>query len=336
MKMEEYKKIWCNFDTLLIAFDTAKKRKGYHKTVLRYEINLAENLEMLLEKLDNGTYRPAPYREFLVYDPKERLIQAPYFEDRIVHHALLFAIRYPIEKKLIYDTYACRELKGTQRASNQLLRYIRAEQGLGYALKVDVRKFFYSIDHNRIDLHIEKIIPCIHTRNLLKLFYQNSTGKGLPLGNVTSKLLANLALNPIDQLVKRDLKVKHYVRYMDDMILLHLSKEYLNDCLVTIKQRLGSEQLETNKRTGIQPLSRGINFVGYHHTVTGKRLTTRNLHKFRRVLKKKCDRVRSISYLAFAKETTSYNLLAEHITKQNPNLKNSIIAFTQRHRKAVA
>lgn len=333
--MEEYKKIWCNFDTLLIAFETAKKRKSYHKTVLRYEANLAENLEKLLVRLDQGTYRPAPYREFYVYDPKERLIQAPYFEDRIVHHALLYAIRYPIEKRLIYDTYACRELKGTQRASNQLLRYIRAEKGEGYALKVDVRKFFYRIDHERIDSHVARIISCHETRGLLKLFYYNQTGKGLPLGNVTSQLLANLALNPVDHLIKRQLKVRHYVRYMDDMILLHPDREFLKDSLGAIERYLNEEKLETNKRTGIQPIAKGLNFVGYHHTKYGKRLTTRNLHKFRRVLKKKCDRTRTVSYLAFAKDTTSYDLLCNHIEKQNPKLKNTINAFTQKHRKAV-
>lgn len=327
------KKNWCQYTTLLKAFDSAKERKSYHKIVMKYEANLSENLENLLVRLDSETYQPQPYREFYVYDPKTRLIQAPAFEDRIVHHALMGCIRPAIDRKLIHDTYACRIGKGARAASARMTHFVRGLPN-GWALKIDVKKFFYSIDHERIGHHLAKIIPCEKTVNLIKMFYENPTGKGLPLGNATSQILANLALNPIDQFIKRELKIKRYIRYMDDMILLHEDREYLKECLFKVKEVLAVEKLEANKRTSIRRISKGITFVGYRHFVSHTILKPANITKIRRALKKINDRETVVSYLAFAKDTASFPLVVKMARKAAPGVIPVIQKFAEKHRKA--
>lgn len=324
---------WCQYTTLMTAFNSAKERKSYHKIVMKYEANLSENLENLLTRLDNGTYQPQPYREFYVYDPKTRLIQAPAFEDRIVHHALMEYIRPAIDRKLIYDTYACRIGKGAGAASTRMTHFVRGLPN-GWALKIDVKKFFYSIDHERISYHLAKIIPCDNTLNLLKMFYKNPTGKGLPLGNATSQILANLALNPVDQYIKRELKIKRYIRYMDDMILLHEDREYLKQCLKKVKEVLANEKLETNKRTSMCRVSKGITFVGYRHFVSHTILKPANITKIRRALKVANDRETVVSYLAFAKGTASFPLVVKLAREAAPDAIPVIQKFAEKHRKA--
>lgn len=225
------KYLWCNYEALITAFKEVKRNKSYNYHLLEYESNLAYNLNRLLKSLEDGTYKVKPTRNFYVYDPKKRLIQAPHLEDRIVQHALMNAIRDILINRLIGQTYACIRKRGTHSASNKLKQYLTNYKNNGYYLKVDVKNFFYSIDHEILNVQLNRIIKCKDTLSLLKKFYENKDGKGLPLGSVTSQILANLALSPVDHLIKRVLKYKHYVRYMDDLIILSDDKEKLKCAL---------------------------------------------------------------------------------------------------------
>jgi RNA-directed DNA polymerase len=337
--MKTYKNLrplWLNYDVMMMAYNTAKHRKSYYHTILKYESNLSQNLENLIERIQTGRYIPQPYREFMIHDPKDRLIHAPAFEDRIVHHALIHVVRDLIDKRLISDTYACRTGKGTRKASERLLHFLRSTNGQGYALKIDIRKFFYSINHDRLETLLRKVITCETTINMLKAFYQipgETTGKGLPLGNVTSQILANLALNPVDQYAKRELKLKHYVRYMDDIIILHTDKEYLRHCLTELKQVMNNEQLETNNRTGISKASKGVTFVGFRHFKTHKIIKPKTLHKIKRVIKRHPELDKITSFLAFTKDSGSYHRIREELTKIAPQHSNKIAVFTTKHRQ---
>jgi len=305
---------WCNYESLLRAYREVRKSKSNYYTFIDFERKLAVNLERILTSLINGTYEVKPYRTFEIYDPKQRTIHAPHLEDRIAQHSLMNAIRQTIENRFISNTFACIKNRGTHQASNILLRYLKNFKGVGYFLKIDIKKFFYTIDHRILKAQVERIIKCKETTRLLFKFVNNVTGVGLPLGNVTSQLLANLALNPVDHFVKRVLRVKHYVRYMDDMVLLHSSKKFLKRCLENIEIVISGLKLQTNNKTKICRLTEGIDFVGFRTWYNCRLIRKRSLKKFLRKLKRYADVEVLQSYLAHAKHTNSYKHLILKLT----------------------
>jgi retron-type reverse transcriptase len=296
---------WCNYEALHKAFYEVKKNKSYYHSIIEFESNLVCNLNRILISLEDGTYKVKPTRDFYITDPKVRLIQAPQFEDRIVQHAVLNSIRETVENKFIDQTFACIKGRGTHGASDLLKRYLVNYKNEGYYLKVDIKKFFYTINHKVLDYQLSRIIKCKPTLELLKKFYKDGTGKGLPLGNVTSQLFANLALNPIDHLLKRVLKCKHAIRYMDDIIILSKSKAILRHILDSIEKLLIKLKLKTNEKTQIGLILDGIDFVGYRTWFNNRLIRKRSLYKIKRVLKKHPDINRIASYLAHSKRTNS-------------------------------
>lgn len=309
------KATWCNYEALHKAFYEVKKNKSYYHSVIAFESNLVSNLNRILKSLEDGTYKVQATRDFYITDPKTRLIQAPQFEDRIVQHAVLNSIRDIVECKFIDQTFACIKKRGTHGASDLLKRYLVNYKNVGYYLKVDVKKFFYSISHKVLDYQLSQIIKCKPTLELLKKFYKDKTGKGLPLGNVTSQLFANLALNPIDHLLKRVLKCKHIIRYMDDIVILSKSKSFLHLILKKVKALLTDLELETNKKTQIGQIKDGVDFVGYRTWFNNRLIRKRSLYKIKRVLKKKADINRIASYLAHSKRTNSLKYVLTQMIK---------------------
>lgn len=311
----DLKRFWCSYEALLEAFEEVKKGKSYHHSILQFENDLAVNLNRILESLENNTYEVKPVRSFYVHDPKERLIQAPHIEDRIVQHAVANAVRDLIERRFVDSSFACRRDKGTHRASDLLKRYLVNYKGNGYFLKIDISKYFYSIDHQVVENLLRKIIKCEPTIQLLKKFFQNESGKGLPLGSVTSQILANLVLNPVDHHIKRVLKCRHYIRYMDDMIVLGATKEELWAVLSSVRALLESLNLEANNKTQIIPLKTGVDFVGYRTWFNNRLIRKRSLHKVRRTLKKHPEMSRIASYLSHSKATNSLAYVVRQIRK---------------------
>lgn len=306
------KQNWCTYENLYEAFLEVKKRKSYHHNFLVYESNLAANLEDLLTRLENGTYQTRPYRAFYVFDPKERLIEAPYLEDRIVQHALLRATRETIERRFIRETFACIKGRGTHKASEYLTAMLQHFKGKGYFLKIDIKKFFYTIRHDVVMGLLKKIIKCKDTLKLYDLFLRdNGKAVGLPLGSVTSQVLANLALNPLDHFIKRELKMRFYARYMDDMIILHQCKQTLKTALTKIAELVHELGLALNAKTKISQIAEGIDFVGFRTHWNRKVIRKRTLFKIKRTCKKGINIQQISSFLAHAKNTNSLPYIVE-------------------------
>jgi RNA-directed DNA polymerase len=325
------KKLWCNYDSLLKAFQEVKQGKSFQYTILKYEDNLTVNLHNLLARLESETYEPHPTRDFYIHEPKKRFIQAPHIEDRIVQHALMNVIRPIIENRFIYDTYACRRDKGTHRASDRLKKFLIPYKNKGYYLKVDIHKFFYSINHQVIIRQLERIIKCRSTLDLLIKFFVNESGKGLPLGSVTSQLLANLALSPVDHYVKRVLKIKHYVRYMDDFVLLSHSKTQLQWCKVKVNRLVNELGMQTNSKTKIGKLKEGIDFVGYRTWYNNRLIRKRSLFAIRRKLKKNFSVNRMSSYLAHSKNTNSLKYVVSQVLLAAPEQAGFVESWLKRN-----
>lgn len=320
-----------SYDNLLIAWKEVKQRKSTKTNILRYESNLAVNLSKLEHKLQSNTYKPRPHFEFKIYDPKPRLIQAPHLEDRIVQHAICNAIRIPIQKKLIYQTYSCLLGRGTHKCSEQLSKYLQNERWQ-YYLSLDISKFFYSIDHEKLYKEVKKHIKCKKTLNLLWQFITvNNTGVGIPIGASTSQIMANLALNPLDHYAKRDLKLTTYLRYCDDILILFETSKEANSIKHLLDQKIQSLGFQLNSKSSIGFVNNGIDWVGYRHWKTHKIIRKRSLNRLRRKAKKGCNIETTMAYLSHSKRTASVNYVSKYLWNCNPSQRPEIWFWLKRH-----
>ena len=222
------------FDNLLLAFRKARRGKRRRPPVASFELRLERELLALQRELLTGDYHPGAYRLFTIYERKPRQIAAAPFRDRVVHHALLNVIEPVIDRRFIADSYACRAGKGTHAAVDRYQHWSRRH---AYALKVDIARYFPSIDH---DILKEKLRRYLKDGRVLRLFDRIIDGsppfpdtgspdyfpgddlfspldrpRGIPIGNLTSQFLANLYLDGFDHFVKEELRVRPYLRYVD-------------------------------------------------------------------------------------------------------------------------
>lgn len=300
-------------ENLLLAWREFKRGKIRKSEVQEFYFNLENNLFELRRLLASGKYRPSEYAFFYVRDPKLRPIHKAAVKDMVVFQAV-FRILYPLfDRKFIYDSYSCRFDKGTHLGVKRLRRFLdKCSQNNNYpvyVLKCDVKKFFYSINHNILFNLISREINDIQVLNLVKVIIGSFcviSGKGLPLGNVTSQLFANIYLNELDQFVKHVLKEKYYIRYCDDFVIVNENKKYLQEIV-----RLLDNFLMFNLRLYLHPqkieirkLSQGIDFLGHvtlpHHRV----LRT----KTKKRIFKKLNKENAQSYLGMLKHCDGYSL----------------------------
>jgi len=288
-----------SFENLYAAYRAAARCKRTREEVICFELDLAENLWRLHEELIEKTYRVSPYHTFTIYDPKLRNIQALAFRDRVVQRSLCGNVLEPFfEPRLIHDCAACRKGKGTSFAARRLEGFLRehyrAHGDAGWSLKIDVRKYFDSIDHSVLKKRLERF-PDDETRAFLYEIvdsYNADTGKGLPLGNQSSQWFALYYLDPIDRMAKERFRVRYYTRYMDDMVLVHPDRGYLVACLDELRAFAREElALEFNQKTQLAPLAQGIDYLGWHFylTETGKvvrRLRPSNKRRLKRRIRK--------------------------------------------------
>ena len=251
------------WDNLLCAFYNAARGKRLRPDVVLYEKNLYENLKTLQTHLINQTVPIGNYRFFKIYDPKERLICAAPFEERVLHHAIINITGQVFERLQIYDSYACRKGKGTNAA---LVRALYFTKQYPYFLKLDMKKYFDSISHNKLaTLFAAKF----KDKALLNLFdkllasYCVTEGRGLPIGNLTSQYFANFYLGFFDHYAKEKMQVKGYVRYMDDVLLFANTMQEIRDILHTAKHFLEGELLLTLKEETIGKTASGVPFLGF-------------------------------------------------------------------------
>ena len=296
--MTDYEKIW-GFQNLYKAHTVARLGKRSVGEVIDFEMNLAHNLSEISDALKNHTYEMSGYYSFMVHDPKDRVIHALHYRDRVVQHCLCDHVLAPfLDKKLIYDNAACRLTKGTHFAQDRVTGFLREfyrKYGTeGYFLKCDIRKFFDSIDHEILKAKMKRVIP---DKDVLELLYQiidsyeKTPGYGLPLGNQTSQWFAIYYLDGFDRLIKEKLHIKYYSRYMDDCVLIHQDKEYLKQCLVEMERFVNNElHLKFNRKTQITPIKNGVDYLGFHFylTETGKvvrKVKQQTKYKYKRKLK---------------------------------------------------
>lgn len=290
------KNLWpqvVDFGSLYTAWREARCGKRYYDEVLRFYGCLEDNLLAIQQALIAGTWFPSPCREFVIREPKLRLVQAPTFADRIVHRSLVKAIEPSFERRFIADSYACRKDKGPHEASKRLHSFITtasANWHNPYALKADIKSYFPSIRHDILLCQISRSLGDVKVLDLCeKIVLKNGfTDAGLPIGALTSQLFANVYLDKFDHFVKDELGIKFYVRYMDDFIIVGRDRQCLQATLKGLENFLNSQlKLRLNPKTSIFPISHGIDFSGYRHwtthTLPRKRNTRRARLDFRRI-----------------------------------------------------
>lgn len=280
--MKTYKNLYeeiYQFETLYNAYLRARKGKRQRREVLRFERDLEGNLIQLQNELMWDMYETGPYRVFHVYEPRKRLAAALPFRDRVLQHALVGVIEPIFEQRFIYHSYACRPGRGMHKGANQAqqwLREVKREHGVVYCLKADVAKYFASINQDILLKLITVHIKCRRTialiTHILRTWHQ-----GLPIGNLLSQICANIYLHLLDVFVKEELRVHRYIRYMDDFIIVHHDKQYLQSLLVKIEAFLERElMLRLNSKTQIFPVGnnngRALDFLGYRMWTTHRRL----------------------------------------------------------------
>jgi len=289
-----YERIY-SIPNLILAFKKARKGKTKKIYVIEFQKDFVNNINKLHEELKNRTYYPEPLKTFILRDPKTRKISKAEFRDRIVHHAIYNIIEPIFEKIFIYDSCANRLEKGNLFGLRRFDLFKRkvSENGriikkyfndknyvAGFCLKADIKHYFQEVNHEVLIKAIYKKIKDIKVIDLIKKILENGkfkNGVGMPLGNLTSQFFANVYLNELDYFVKHKLKAKYYIRYVDDFVILHNSKQQLVKWKEEINNFLKQElKLDLHpEKSKVIPLSKGIDFVGfrnfYHHILLRKR-----------------------------------------------------------------
>lgn len=282
------------FDKLLAAHKRARKHKTYKNEVIKFEFNLENNLINLLKNLENGTYRLGKYFQFKIYEPKERIIQALPYKDRIVHQWYVEEFIKPfIIPRFINTSFACLDNKGTHKAVETVqhqMQIMKRNFGDFWILKCDIKKFFYNINPYILFQILKKYISDKPLLDLSQIFIFNGpidkSKVGIPIGNYTSQYFANIYLNELDQYIKRDLKVKYYCRYMDDFILILKTKQYCINSKKLIEKFLHNHlKLELNNKSRYYPYKMGVNFCGYRIFTTHRLLRTSSKKKIKKNIK---------------------------------------------------
>jgi len=278
-----------DFDALHRGYLKARRGKRHTNEVLRFERDLEGQLIHLQNELIWRTYRTSPYHSFHIYEPKKRLVAALPFRDRVVQHALIEQLDPIFEARYIYDSYACRRGKGSHAGADRLqhwLRVVQRNHGRVYALKADIRQYFASIDHNVLKRILARKIGCRATLDMCSEII-DSWAPGLPIGNLTSQLWANVYLNELDQFAKHQLKARRYLRYMDDFCVVHHDKGELHRMRRAIDRFLAAElKLHLNQKTQVFPVGpRAVDFLGYRIWPTHRKLRKNSVLRMSRRLR---------------------------------------------------
>lgn len=315
----EYNNI-ISLDNLLISWQEFLRGKRKRKDVAEFSAHFMNNVLELHNDLKTKTYRHGDYQAFKINDPKPRDIHKASIRDRLVHHAIYRILYRYYDKLFIYDSYSCRNKKGTHRALNRFKDFAcivsKNNTQTCWILQCDIKKFFASIDHSVLKSILEKHID---DRDILWLLKQvidsfnveEKDNIGLPLGNLTSQLLVNIYMNEFDQFIKRTIKAKYYIRYADDFIIIHKDKNYLENLIYKIAEFLNKQlklSLHPNK-VFIKTHNSGIDFLGWVNFPNYRVLRTKTKKRmFKKITIKDSSKYTIQSYLGLLSHGNSYKL----------------------------
>ncbi len=314
------------------AWSEFKRGKIQKQDVSEFSIELENAVFKLSADLQAGIYSHSSYAQFYIFDPKRRHIHKASVKDRLLHHAI-FRILAPIyERKFIFDSYSSRPEKGTHKAHDRFHDFAwklsQNNTRTVWVLKCDIRKFFDSVDH---EMFLEILRKTVHDEKAMNLLstiirsFETRPGKGIPLGNLTSQLFSNVYLDVFDHYIKRELRIKQYIRYADDFVIMDADNGRLLEILPKIskflKEELGLE-IHPNK-VHIRKFSQGIDFLGYvifpYHRVLRTK-TKQRVFKKTKLLKKALDQG-FISKDSFDQSMASYYGLLEHCSGRGIKVK---------------
>ena len=287
--MKSYGQLWervTSPENLAAALGRVMKGRGGNRNVMAFAARREEELAALREELLSGAWRPGPYGQFRVTDPKPRTISCAPVRDRVVHHALCGVVAPILERGFTEDCYACRAGKGTHRAAARARELVRRH---GWTCKLDIRRYFDSVPHDRL---LELLLPMFREkeiRRMIEVIVRHpvpglAAGRGLPIGNLTSQWFANFYLSGLDHIAKETLKAPGYIRYMDDIVLFADGKAEiwrLHDGVCGWVERERWLEIK-GERMVVAPMSEGLSFLGLRIFSGGWRFQRARLLRTRR------------------------------------------------------
>lgn len=267
-----------SYSNLYRAYRKALVGARRNEEQARFYYNLEWELVSLGRELVYGKYIPGPCRYFMIHDPKEREIAIAPFRDRVVHHAIVNVLDPIYERRFIYDSYATRKGKGTLAAIMRTQSFLRESR---YYIKLDISKYFASIDRNTLLEILERKLKDARLLELIARIVWNppDEDRGLPIGNMTSQFFANVYMDPFDHFVKETLKQRHYIRYMDDFVVFTDDRESIPRLLAQMKAYLNDELGLKVKENGvvINTPMHGLGFLGVRIFPSTIRIHRKNL-----------------------------------------------------------
>lgn len=281
-----------DFRNLYAAYKKSKRGKGFCMSSMKFQISALDGIHQIKRRLETKTYQVSPYHQFTIYEPKERVIKACSFQDKIVQHSLCDNVLLPILKsEFIQTNYAGQIGKGTLYG----LDCLKAHMYLAYCkygydcwiIKADVSKFFYNINHDILKDIVACFVKDKDVYWLCEKFIDSTDGLGLPLGNQVSQVYALLYLSGLDHFINGELGINYYGRSTDDFYLIVKNKEYAKWCLNVIYEFVDTLGLELNTKTQIIPFKNGIKFCGFHTYVTPDGKVIRKIINEKKRFKKK-------------------------------------------------
>lgn len=308
-------------------FLVGKRRRLY---VQIFESKLMDNIFSLHYDLLYHRYKPGGYKDFKISDPKPRHIHKANVRDRLIHHAIYRQLYPFFDRIFIFDSYSCRLGKGTHKALRQFRNYFfkvsRNNTRNCWVLKGDIRKFFASIDHGILMNILKEYIPDAKIVWLLQevigSFRIGTENKGLPLGNLTSQLFANVYLNKFDQFIKHQIRAKYYIRYADDFGIFSEDREWLESMLPKISEFLKFDlKLELHPdKLFIETVSSGVDFLGWVHFPDHRGLRSATKKRMFRKLKINNYKKQSLnSYLGMLSHGNAFKIKKELLSKGSIN-----------------
>lgn len=300
-----FEQIIC-IENLQLANNLAKKKKS--RQSVKYQINLEQHLLKLQQSLRDELYNTSEYNNFTIYEPKQRIVSSLKYEDRIVHNAIVNVIGTIFVKIFISQTFSCIKGRGILKGLNTLKYYLKDVENTRYCLKLDIKKFYHNVNH---DILKQQLITKFKDKKLLRLLDNivDSFPQGVPLGNLTSQYFGNFYLSKFDNWLKEVKRVKYYLRYCDDVVILHSDKQYLHDLRKEIQDYIKDNlKLELSKYQVFPVKARGIDYLGY--------VTYHSHCKIRKSIKlkmiKKLNEINKSSYYGWLKHGNCKQLIKKY------------------------